>query len=389
MARAPSFDRLYRRHYDFVWRSALRLGVRPASLDDVVQETFLVAYRRRDEFEQRSKASTWLFSILVNVSRNHRRGRQRAERKHLALSEVCSALEPATRSGTELGAQRGLAIRLLAEFLVELDAGKREVFVLAELEGMRGREIAAALGLNNNTVHSRLRAARKAFEQRFEQRGPVPALCDQLRSDPPVAPSEERMRNRALILAALGPVESGAAASLGMGAWGWGLVAGLCLAGVALAWQLSSSATDPGPSSVADAPDPDSQARQPATVAAPVKDEAPAKPTQVQDEPSRVELPPALDAKPDDRGAQGSAGNTAARSEAEVFEAARSAMLEGRPRQALALVRRLDARGELAWERAVTEVGALCLLERGAEAEALADEWNRAHANRNIEAACW
>ena len=73
VASRPTFAELYETTFTFVWRSARRLGTPEPNLDDVVQEIFLVAFRRQDEFEGRSSLKTWLYGIVFNVVRAHRR----------------------------------------------------------------------------------------------------------------------------------------------------------------------------------------------------------------------------------------------------------------------------------------------------------------------------
>src|SRR5438046_2152742 len=69
----PTFAELYESCFAFVWRTARRLGTPDASLDDVVQEIFMVAHRRQEDFEGRSSVKTWLHGIVFNVVRAHRR----------------------------------------------------------------------------------------------------------------------------------------------------------------------------------------------------------------------------------------------------------------------------------------------------------------------------
>jgi RNA polymerase sigma-70 factor (ECF subfamily) len=64
------------------------------------------------------------------------------------------------------------ALRLVDAFLASLDADKRNVFILAELEQMSAPEIASALSVKLNTVYSRLRAARQAFSEMLERHSP-------------------------------------------------------------------------------------------------------------------------------------------------------------------------------------------------------------------------
>src|SRR5688500_20226670 len=74
---APPFEAVYEQLFDFVWRSARRLGVADAAVDDVVQETFLVVHRRLPGFEGRSTVKTWVFAIVLRVVSDWRRTQRR------------------------------------------------------------------------------------------------------------------------------------------------------------------------------------------------------------------------------------------------------------------------------------------------------------------------
>ena len=145
---------IYREHFEFVWRSLRRLGAPEHALEDATQDVFLVAARRLDEFEGRSSVRTWLFGVAMRVVRTHRRTLWRHKRKVEALA--AASLEPVSDPMAQREAQR-----LLLTLLDELDDDKRAVYVLAELEGMTAVEIAEGLGVNVNTVYTRLRAARQ------------------------------------------------------------------------------------------------------------------------------------------------------------------------------------------------------------------------------------
>jgi len=155
-----SFEEVYRTEFAFVWRSAKRLGVRDASLDDVVQEVFVVVHRRLADFEGRSSLKTWLFGITLRVVRDHRRATRRRD--------PGPPVDPDTlrgAGGPAVDAEKAEAVRLLHALLDELDDERREVFVMAELEEMSAPEIAEVLGINVNTAYGRLRVARQEFEQ--------------------------------------------------------------------------------------------------------------------------------------------------------------------------------------------------------------------------------
>jgi RNA polymerase sigma-70 factor (ECF subfamily) len=158
------FEAVYDEHAPFVWRTLRRLGVADAALDDVFQEIFLVVHRRLAEFEGRSSLRTWLFGVALHVVRRHRRTTHRKAR-HLESDAELDAVPDSARTGPLEQAAKTEAVRVLRALLDELDDEKREVFVMIELEQMPAAEIAEVLGINVNTVHSRLRAARQAFEQ--------------------------------------------------------------------------------------------------------------------------------------------------------------------------------------------------------------------------------
>ncbi len=159
-----SFAQGYAEHFPFVWRSACRLGVDPSHVDDVVQETFVVVHRRLPEFEGRSTLKTWVFAIVANVVRTHRRT---CRNKRLTPTDRAALIDservPDPAAGPDERATRTEAARLVAQLLDALDDDKRAVFVLAELEEMSAPDIAAALGVPLNTVYSRLRVAREEF----------------------------------------------------------------------------------------------------------------------------------------------------------------------------------------------------------------------------------
>ncbi|MCA9718776.1 MAG: sigma-70 family RNA polymerase sigma factor, partial [Myxococcales bacterium] len=158
-----SFASLYRRHFEVVRRSVARLGIDAAELDDVVQDVFITAYRRRGDFDpRRGSTRAWLLGISRRVAFRYRRSRARRLRKTAAL-----ASEPRPRRDPERELAAREAEAALRAFLDSLDEERREVFVLGELEGLNRRELGRALGINPNTAYSRLRAARGAFARAF------------------------------------------------------------------------------------------------------------------------------------------------------------------------------------------------------------------------------
>lgn len=159
----PRFETLYRDHYPFVWKSVRRLGIPESEVDDVVQDVFVVVHRRVADFEGRSSIRTWLFAIAYRVVRDRRRS-------HAARIEREGQLEP-PRPPTEPDQRvaRHQAVVALDDLLAELDDDQRATFVMAEVLHMSAPEIAKLTEVKLNTVYSRLRRGRDAFESALER----------------------------------------------------------------------------------------------------------------------------------------------------------------------------------------------------------------------------
>ena len=155
-----TFEQIYDQYFDFAWTNLRRLGVRPAHLEDAVQELFIVVHRRFGEFAGRSSVKTWLAGIAWRIASEYRRHESRKGGAE-PLPETLVARDPDPH-GAAVAAE---ALRLLDTLLGQLDQDKRAVFVLAELEQMSAPEIALVLSVNLNTIYSRLRAARREFNQ--------------------------------------------------------------------------------------------------------------------------------------------------------------------------------------------------------------------------------
>jgi RNA polymerase sigma-70 factor (ECF subfamily) len=159
-----SLELIYEKHFSFVWRSLRALGVQTAFLDDAVQEVFLVVHRRGDDFERRSSIRTWLFGIAYRVAANFRRTEKRKPTDPLP-SELSSE-----HPTPELNAQRAEMARFVEHFLDGVDRDQRAAFTACVLEEMSVPEAAEALGVNVNTLYSRLRSVRSKFAAALAER---------------------------------------------------------------------------------------------------------------------------------------------------------------------------------------------------------------------------
>lgn len=173
----PSIVELYRDHARFVWRRLQQMGVRESELEDALQEVFVVAFRNLANFDpSRAKPTTWLFGITLNVARNSVRGLRRLE-AHL---EYDSEQQAATCHGPEELLCHRQRQELLTELLAALPLEHRTTFILFELEGMTGNEIAEQMQVPVGTVRSRLHHARKYFETALNNRTEAERLAGAL-----------------------------------------------------------------------------------------------------------------------------------------------------------------------------------------------------------------
>ena len=167
-AERPELGAIYEAEFRYVWRCLRSLGVHDAQLDDALQDVFVVVQRRLPEFDGGAALRTWLYAIALRIARKYR---ERARREPASL-EAPRDSQPelahaASAEGTALHHER---LALARAALEALSDDQREVFVLARVEQMSAPEISSVLGVALNTVYSRLRAARLAFEAEVTRR---------------------------------------------------------------------------------------------------------------------------------------------------------------------------------------------------------------------------
>ena len=157
----------FRRHSRAVYRLAHRMTGNPQDAEDVVQETFLKAYRQLGRFESRANFGTWLHRIAVNCSIDLIRSR-----KHQATSHDAADLDVLDSGGGDAGhrvdpsPERLMLSTEVQERVTRAMHGltemERAAFVLRHFEGHSIEDISHALGLKANAAkHSIFRAVRK------------------------------------------------------------------------------------------------------------------------------------------------------------------------------------------------------------------------------------
>ena len=160
-----AYRALVDRHSRSVFRLAYRMTGNEQDAEDVVQETFLRAYKQLDRYEARSSFSTWLFRIASNYSLDLIRMRKRHEDKRERGSDedrdILQTIAVDTPGPERIAYGTQVRDRVNAA-LNELSTQERAAFVLRHFEGLSIEEIGASLGTGANaTKHSIFRAVQK------------------------------------------------------------------------------------------------------------------------------------------------------------------------------------------------------------------------------------
>lgn len=156
---------LFDEHGTWLLRVLHRLTGRKDLAEDLVQEVFLIVWKRRHEIQDQLGIRTWLYRVAVNVVRHRRRSENRYGAMLGRFKHALWGTTPGPDESLERY-QRGKAVH---EVIAKLSDKQREVFVLFELEELEGNEIADILDISVNTVWSRLRLARASFKAHWEE----------------------------------------------------------------------------------------------------------------------------------------------------------------------------------------------------------------------------
>jgi RNA polymerase sigma-70 factor (ECF subfamily) len=155
------FATIYDAWFAHVLRWLLALGAPAADSEDLAQEVFLVVRRRLCDFDGRNVAG-WLYRIASRQVWQHRRRRwiQRvfSPKQTIDVNDI-----PDDRAGAAAVLETKEKRRLLEQIVAKMSEKRRVVFMLFEVEGYSGEEIADTLDVPINTVWTRLHHARKDF----------------------------------------------------------------------------------------------------------------------------------------------------------------------------------------------------------------------------------
>ena len=175
---AVVFDRLYRDHVDRIYRFAQRLCGQVEDAQDLVQDTFLNAYRGLEGFRGDAQVSTWLYRIAARACLRLRRKRKGEPARELSLDEFIPTSEgefrlqlPTDGLTPEEALENKELKRALHQAIQKLPNKYRVVLVLRDMEGLTAKEVGTIMGLNERAVKSRLHRARLFVRRELSARG--------------------------------------------------------------------------------------------------------------------------------------------------------------------------------------------------------------------------
>ena len=156
----------FQEHAPFIARVIEKLTGSGAHVDDILQDTFIIAYKKREQFEGRSALRTWLYGIAKNLCMHHKRGLARFLNFKEKLQSTPSPDSPSPHKNLEVSRE----LQLAESVITSMTFKQREVFVLYELEEMEGTDIAELLEIPIGTVWTRLHKARQVFQDRLKKK---------------------------------------------------------------------------------------------------------------------------------------------------------------------------------------------------------------------------
>jgi RNA polymerase sigma-70 factor (ECF subfamily) len=162
-----AFEQLIVAHAAPLQRMLRRVLGSQADAEEVLQETFLKAWRAIERFRGEAKFSTWLYRIALNEAR--RRQAYDAHRRALPIDDVMLEL-PDLAAGPATLAESAELEAFLEQCVAELPANYREAVVLRDVEGLSNEQAAAVLELDLRNFKSRLHRGRMAIRRRVEER---------------------------------------------------------------------------------------------------------------------------------------------------------------------------------------------------------------------------
>jgi len=155
-----SWRTLHRRYHPLAVAFLRKLGVQERDLDDACQDVFLQMFRYLPSFRGEADPKTWLYRLCITQARRTRTRLRLRKALDVLLARSPEAVPLASQAFSEQAARRRIDAAL-----AQLSDGDRTVFVLFEMEGLPGEQVASIVGCKEATLWRRLHHARARFRQ--------------------------------------------------------------------------------------------------------------------------------------------------------------------------------------------------------------------------------
>jgi len=155
-----SFETIYNETKDFVYRIIYKMVQNQPEAEDLMQDTFIRLYEKRQKFTHRSSLKTWIYRIAVNHTINHLNKKKR-------LSINIYKLE--IRTTTDTAEEANEDIKIIHKLLDKINPSYKICSLLKENEKMKYDDIAKTLGINIGTVRSRINRAKKQLVKLYKK----------------------------------------------------------------------------------------------------------------------------------------------------------------------------------------------------------------------------
>jgi len=168
-----AFEKIVDRHKNRLFNFVYRFVGDRETAEDIVQETFLRAFRRRREYRAIANFSTWLFTIAGNLAKSELRRRKRWRFFSLNWDEESeTGIEiPDESHRPDTMAETAMTDEMIQEAIESLPANYRKVILLRDVEGLSYQEIARIVNRPVGTVKSRVNRARLRLQRRLKMEG--------------------------------------------------------------------------------------------------------------------------------------------------------------------------------------------------------------------------
>jgi RNA polymerase sigma-70 factor (ECF subfamily) len=156
-----SFEAVYKAFSGFVYNVAYRVTGHKEDAQEVTQEVFVTVYHKLKDFRFQSSFKTWVYRVTMNAAINYAKKSSRERARTVEYDETFNAVSVPEEARSQ--ADRAFHQNAVDTLLNMLNPEQKACIVLRNIEGFSYQQIADTLGININTVRSRLKRARETL----------------------------------------------------------------------------------------------------------------------------------------------------------------------------------------------------------------------------------